>query len=281
MATIESWVCVTCRTSVSTLHCPDCGERVLDKRDLGLRHLVVDAFHSLTDVDGRLLRSFRGLLLRPGTLTAAYLEGPRKRYLSPFQIFLIANVLFFAVQSFAPDKVFSSSLQSHLHGQDWSELAGHLVARHLDARQLTLAAYAPVFDQAVAVNARSFVFVMVLPFALVLLALFARDRRPFAAHVVFSLHFYAFQLVLLCALLALLIVSTWFGSSGIPSGPLDKALFALQLGVSGVYLYFAAGTAYGLQGVRRVASTVALVFAAACVVLGYRFFVFLVTLYAT
>jgi len=281
MATTEvAWACVTCGTSVSTTHCPGCGDAAIRSGDLGLRHLLVDAFHSVTDVDSRLLRSFRALLLQPGTLTRAYLEGPRKPYLSPFGIFLIANLLFFAVQSLTLDKVFSSPLASHLHGQDWSRLARDMVASHLGAKHLTLETYAPVFDQAVAVNARALVFVMALPFALLLTLLFVR-ARPFAAHVVFALHFYAFQLVLLCALLVILLVQTWLGGSGMPSPGMDTALFVFQLVVSAIYLYIATGKVYGVGLVRRIISVSTLIVAAGAGVLGYRFFVFVVTLYTT
>jgi len=39
------------------------------------------------------------LLQHPGELTLAWTRGVRKPYVAPFQLFLIANVLFFALQS--------------------------------------------------------------------------------------------------------------------------------------------------------------------------------------
>ena len=54
---------------------------------------------------------------RPGALTVAYLRGQRKADLLPFQIFLVANVLFFAIQSVTGENVFSTTLDSHLHHQ--------------------------------------------------------------------------------------------------------------------------------------------------------------------
>jgi hypothetical protein len=47
---------------------------------------------------------------------------------------------------------------------------------------------------------------MVLPFAILLPMMFYRTRQPFVAHVVFSLHFYAFWLLLFCASLAVVAV---------------------------------------------------------------------------
>jgi hypothetical protein len=281
MTTIKGWTCVTCRTQVSTPHCSGCGESEIRATDLGLRHLLIEAFHTLTDVDSRLLRSFRALLFSPGTLTTAYLEGPRKPYISPFEVFLIANVLFFAVQAITPEKVFSTPLASHLHGQDWSALARPLVASRLAAKNVTLEAYAPVFDHAVAVNARALVFVMGVPFALLLMLLFMRGTRQFAAHIVFTLHFYALQLLVLCAMLAMLLAQTWFGGSGIASGGTDVALFTSQLVISAIYLYIATGKVYAVRGVRRALTVATLILMVGCAVLGYRFFIFVVTLYST
>jgi hypothetical protein len=48
----------------------------------------------------------------------AWTSGVRKPYVAPFQLFLIANVLFFAMQWLTGENVFSSSLDSHLHHQD-------------------------------------------------------------------------------------------------------------------------------------------------------------------
>lgn len=59
--------------------------------------------------------------------------GVRKQYVAPFQLFLLANVIFFALQSLAGENIFSSSLESPLHHQDWSELAQSMVARRLEA----------------------------------------------------------------------------------------------------------------------------------------------------
>jgi len=43
-----------------------------------------------------------------------------------------------------------------MHGQDWSVLARQMVSSRLAHKHVTLEAYAPVFDHAVAMNARAF-----------------------------------------------------------------------------------------------------------------------------
>ena len=64
---------------------------------------------------------------------------------------------------------------------------GALIDRRLAALGTTLDACAPVYEHAARVNAKSFIMLMVLPFAAVAWAVFARSRRPAATHVVFAL----------------------------------------------------------------------------------------------
>ena len=71
------------------------------------------------------------------------------------------------------------------------------------------------------------------------------------------------------------------GGPGLDSPGLDHLLSVLWLLISGVYLYVATGTVYGARGAARVIKIVALVVAVFCIVLGYRFGVFLITLYST
>lgn len=238
-------------------------------------------FRAFTSVDGRLLRSLRHLVIRPGMLTVAYVRGQRKPYLGPFQLFLIANVLFFAVQSLTGTNIFSSTLDSHLHDQDWSSVAQDFVAQRLEDRHTTLDRYAPIFDQAVVLNAKSLIVLMVLPFALLLPVVFYRDGKPFAAHVVFSFHLFAFLLLLFCVSLGISALDALFGGAGLKSPRMDNLLSMFNLAACSTYLYIATGTVYAAMGALRVVKVLALALALGGLVLGYRFVLFLITLYST
>jgi len=143
-----SWTCATCGVDVDTPHCPSCGEKRLEGKDLTFMGLMGQVFQSLSSIDSRLL----------------------------------------------------TSLYSHMHAQDWSAFARELVAHKLQAAHTTLDAYTPVFDHAVDVNAKSLVILLVLPFTLLLIPLFAGSRRPFVTHLVFALHLQAFLLLCTCVL---------------------------------------------------------------------------------
>ena len=275
------WTCSTCAATVTTRYCPDCGDHPVPQRDLTLRGLLRQLIDALSSIDGRLIRSLRVLVSRPGALTVAYVHGPRKPYLGPFQLFLLANVVFVAAQSLTGANVFSSPLESHLRHQDWSGVAQRLVAVHLESRQTTLDAYAPIFNQAVAFHAKSLVIVMAIPFAMLLPALFFRSRRPFVMHLVFAVHVYAFLLLLYSAALVIAALNVWRGGAGLESPGMDALLTVLNLAACAVYLHLAIREVYGARGISRVAASLALAVAILGIALAYRFALLILTLYVT
>lgn len=276
-----SWFCPTCQVNVATPFCAQCGEEPLAPSELTWRGVVEKAAHALTSIDARTARSARTLLRHPGRLTLAWTEGVRKAYVAPFQLFLIANVLFFAIQWLTGENVFSSSLDSHLHRQDWSELAQTLVARRLEATRLSLDQYRPIFDRAVVLNAKSLILLMTFPFALLLPLVFLRERRPFMTHVTFSVHLYTFLLLVFGVALLAARANALLGFGGLETPRVDNVLSVVNLAAGAAYIHLAIGPVYGVTGARRIASTLVLAFAVAAIVLGYRFVLLLITLYAT
>ena len=209
------------------------------------------------------------------------MKGVRKVYVAPITLFLLINVLFFAVQSLTGETVFSSPLESHLNHQDWSAFAHSLVARKLQATGTTLDAYAAVFDSAVVVHAKSLIILMSVPFALLLPVVFVRARRPFMTHVVFSLHLYAFLLLLFCFALLAASVSAWLDFGGLETSAVDNVLSVFNLAACGLYLYLAIGPVYGTTGGRRLLPALLLAVAVAAIVIGYRFALFFITVLTT
>lgn len=278
---VAPWLCPSCGATATTPFCPSCGERPIAPFDLSLKGIAAQLMKVVGGLDSRVMRSLGELLLRPGALTLAYAAGKRKPYIGPFQMFLLANVAFFIVQSLTHTRVFSSSLDSHLHHQDWSELAGQLVPARLSAAQTTLAEFAPLFDRAVVLNAKALIVLMVAPLALTLPLVFFRRGRPWSIHVVFALHFYAFALLLFsCGLIAAL-VDQLLGGGGLASAMVDKVVTAAMLVACAVYVYLGAGRVYPGHAALRVVQAIVVAVIVGAVILGYRFAIFLITLYTT
>jgi hypothetical protein len=202
-------------------------------------------------------------------------------YTGPIQLFLIANVLFFAMQSLTNTNIVSSQLDSHLYNQDWSVLAQRLVLNRLETMDKTLASYAPIFNNAVVTNAKSLIILMTVPFTLLLPILFFRARQPFVAHIVFSLNLYTFLLLLFCVCIAIAAIDVLFGGEGLNSATMDNVLSLFNLAACAVYLYIAAGRVYGGNSIIRAIKIAILGPAVATILLGYRFVIFLITLYST
>lgn len=275
------WMCPSCKVAVLTPFCAHCGEDPVVPADLSIRGVAAKLLHALTSIDARAVRSTRLLLRKPGDLTLAWISGIRKPYVAPFQLFLIANVLFFGVQWATGDNVFSSSLESHLHHQDWSGIAQSFLSRRLEQTHTTLAEFEPAFNRAVVLNAKSLILLMTMAFAVPLPLVFMAKRRPFMTHVVFSLHLYTFLLLLFCLSLLVAKLSILLGFGGLDTAVVDNLLSVINLSACTAYIYLAIQPVYGATGASRVAKAILLSVTVAAIVLGYRFVLFFITLYGT
>ena len=278
--TTQRWTCPSCATVVPTAYCPTCGERRLGPRDLRLRNLLHQAFHALTSVNGALVRRLREIALPPGALTLAYLRGgqavPR-----PLQLFLLANVAFFALQAVSGVHSFSTTLDSHLHHQDWSAFANVLVARHLRASGQTIAEYAPVFDRAIGLYAKSLIVLMVMPFALLVALLFGRRPLPPLAHATFAAHTYVFLLMLLCVASLAAGIDRLVGGPALQSPAFDHTLSVVALAACALYLYLAIARVYPGKRTWTALQALVLTLALALIFMGYRFVLLPITLWLT
>jgi hypothetical protein len=204
-------------------YCSACGQKRLDARDYTLAHLLRQAFHQLTEIDGKLLRSLRLLLFSPGRLGREYMDGRRARYASPLSLFLLANVVYFfapAVSDFnlpfvdqvtgpvaqaaldpaAPDYVARKAHFARWGGQLHSRLSAPLVARKLETRAAAqpgydLRALARDYDAESGVVGKALIIVHVPIIALALALVYWRRRHYFVEHFVVALHLFAFLLL--------------------------------------------------------------------------------------
>jgi hypothetical protein len=201
--------------------------------------------------------------------------------MAPFQVFLVANLIFFSVQSLSGLRIFSNPLRSQLNEQFYERIAQGLVTARLAATHRSVDQYAPVFDHAARVNAKSFIILMTVPLTILTLLVFRRSRQPFVVHVVFALHFVAFEALMLCALVPVGLIASMLGASTGSRGQIDVGTAYTSLALNTVVLYLAIGRVFGVAGVRRVVAAAVLTVANVLVFYGYRFTVFVITLYTT
>ena len=160
-----------------------------------MKHFFSHALGELFHFDSKIFRSFRLLFTRPGFLTAEYLRGCRKPYLHPFQLFFVANLIYFFLQPYLGWSGLRTTFDIQTHMMSYSPLASRLVGDRIATKGLTPAQFAPLFDHVVEVQARSLVLAMVVLYALLVAALQWRRKQFFGQHLVFSLQFTAFWLM--------------------------------------------------------------------------------------
>jgi hypothetical protein len=96
--------CLNCGHVLHGQYCGVCGQRS-SSRLISLWGLVAEGLGDLLDMDSRLWRTLRALLVRPGYLTAEYLEGRRARFMPPFRMYLAFSLLFFLTAFFGMEGI--------------------------------------------------------------------------------------------------------------------------------------------------------------------------------
>jgi hypothetical protein len=96
-----STVCQNCGSPLAGPFCAQCGQHAIPPRPT-VRELAGDAWNELVGWDGKFLRTLRSLVMRPGELTLAAVEGRRARYVAPVRLYLICSVLYFVVAAVTP-----------------------------------------------------------------------------------------------------------------------------------------------------------------------------------
>lgn len=298
--------CSNCGAEMAGTYCHVCGQKRVAHADRRLAHLLGEAFHVVTDIDGRLLRSLRLLLFSPGTLSREYLDDRRVRYTAPISLFLLANVLYFfapaltdfnlpfvdqvpgsvALRSFDPATPVSAERARYLRGsagQMHSRWTAPLLERKLAARiarepGYSLRKLAEDYDREAGIVGKVLMIVHVPILALALAVVYVRRRRYFAEHFVVALHMFTFLL------LFVQLMGTPLQWLAIHSGieippPYDAALPPALAGVVFAYILLACRNAYrsswGAALAGLVAVLVGLWFANLCV---YRALQFVITL---
>jgi hypothetical protein len=253
--------CASCDTELAgRRYCGSCGERKLDRNDYSALHFLKHAFHEITNLDAKALRTGIALLARPGVLTSEFLAGRRQGYLKPMTLFVLVNVAFFLVGYRLG--LFHWKLAGYSSGEFGSYFSA-LAERKTAALGITAEQFAMRFDEVAPDVQRTMFFFSIFALALVLAPLFR--RRYFVEHLVYSTHFHAFFLLFCVIWLPLmLLVLGLVALAGWP-GPFvfftrDGVVIPLLVGVA-VYHCAAIGRVYRTSRAVSLAAGAALMIA--------------------
>lgn len=128
--------CPNCENEFTKSYCNNCGQKLI-KGDLTIKMVLSDFVQNVFLFDTTLYKTLAGLLIHPGNLVKSYLEGKKKKYLQPFQFFLLFMTIYLIVLNFFGDILFdsiNSGLQIEIESDKISkvELLQTLVRKNLN-----------------------------------------------------------------------------------------------------------------------------------------------------
>ena len=90
--------CLNCDSVISENDnfCPNCGQ-VNDESRLSLKQYFSEYLSGFFSFDNRFINTVLPLLFKPGKVTREYIDGKRKKYVNPFQLYLHITIVYFLI----------------------------------------------------------------------------------------------------------------------------------------------------------------------------------------
>jgi hypothetical protein len=204
--------CTQCEAPLAGRYCGQCGLRRFERHDLSLGHYAHEAFHELFHLDGRLWRTLRLLLTRPGQLTLDAVTGRGALAISPLRLFLVMSAVFFFLGQASFLKL-ETVLGYAVRGSAAERTAA--VERRLEEiavrRGEPVALVKEHLEHRFEVDNKLAQVATVALFVAVLALLFAGSGHYFVEHLLFGLHYYSFRFLLSVVMqpLALVLNAPW------------------------------------------------------------------------
>lgn len=268
--------CISCGSEVDGNYCKHCGQKVITPEDKKLSHLFEEILASLFFADGKLVRSFKKLLLHPGVLSNSYIKGIRRKFLSPLQMFFFANLLYFL---FPMLSTFNTSLNTQMNRLPYSDLISPVVQEHLENNDIPYEEFKVEFEKKSTSNGKLLLFVLVFLQALLLQLLFFRKEGfYFVDFIASAAYFNAFYILVLLVMLPTFIIlpMQWFSID--LSAYLNEAVVSIVF-VFGIliYLYFFIQRIFDTSPLETIIKSLVLTVFLIPTFIIYRFILFWVT----
>ena len=189
--------CPNCQYNWQDSFCSNCGEQRLSNTDSSFVDMFKQLFSSITEVDNKFIKSFRLLIFRPGQLTIDYFAGIRKSRLTPFQVFIFANIIYFFITGVFNQATFTTPLKYHINSANFihQEIAAEMIETKLLSTGQSYKEYETAFNRVAVTQSKTLIFVFIPILTLFLMPLFFNKKIKVVRHVVYSAHFMAFLLL--------------------------------------------------------------------------------------
>lgn len=186
--------CLNCEHSFKGDFCNLCGEKIVSNADFHLSSMIGQAIGAITNYDSKIFRSLKLLLFYPGSLSVDFVKGVRVKYMKPFQLFLVANIIFFL---FLSDLDLFRTPSQWFFKEDFDGVKVLKKVRAITAETgLTQSELAIAYDKKSSDLAKGLI-VFIIPFIAMIGKLFHLKKGvEFGKHIIFATHFFSFVLIL-------------------------------------------------------------------------------------
>lgn len=188
-------ICKNCRTNLIGEYCHTCGEKVVTDKDFSFSKLLGQVIDIFTHLDSKLFRTAAALLFRPGYLSKSYVEGLRKPFMKPFQVFFISNLLFFFF--LGNIDMFYIPHQWFFDDRLWGIQIQNLVNADLNRLGVSIKELASIYDQKASTAAKVLVIFIIPGIALFSYLINLHKIKYYGKHIIFSAHFLSFFMILI------------------------------------------------------------------------------------
>ena len=184
--------CLNCGATVNAAFCQKCGQRNRNNLDRSLGRLLGEFISNIFFFDNRFFLSVRYLIRFPGRMTIEFLEGKRKKFISPVTLFLFLNLIYFFVN---PLSDYSLSLYDQTHGQPYSKWAKELVDSKLQQEGLKQQAYGITYQNTSDNVSKSIMIINIPMIAFFVYMMAFKQRRYYFDSLIFAFHFFSLFII--------------------------------------------------------------------------------------
>lgn len=205
--------CKCCGTTFQGRFCNRCGEKVTEPYERSILHFLNSLLNAFTFFDGKFVRSLKVLITHPGRLSRNLADGNRVPYMKMVSFFFVANFLYFL---FPLWDSFNSSLYTQTHLLSHREQAERMVNERLEKERLSLEEFTKEYEAQSTNLSKLLLVLVVVMFAIVLAVINFSRKAYFFDHLLFSLEFFTFHILLNLLLITYLLyfiikAAAWIG----------------------------------------------------------------------
>ncbi len=243
MPIIRQHLCGNCLMPLDSVFCSHCGQKQISQSK-HFSALFREFFEDVLNLDDKILRTIKPLLVKPGFLSLEYFADRRMRYVSPLKLYFFLSVItFFLVQQSVESNIDPNNLiqlddnstkesarkgiDITINGKPWNaktnpaEISGIPSAFNtlINDRMIKLDAVLKSKDAQkqlvhAGLSAIPTALLIMLPFFAVLLKMaYVFNKRLYMEHMIVALHNHAFLLLIILFLIIANQLGIWWGKS--------------------------------------------------------------------